>query len=186
MGFKRKYTRTAQPAIASYSYTDIADGTGVQKFYGAKLSGSWLLTTQSIYSQSIFSQVTVNSTSGTLLLADFETTFNLPKVVKGDVVITAPIMHDTSTSGERKADLKINIYKVTTGGVATNIGSGSALQYSDTGTGQTAVNDRVRIAKVPLTQTHFGKGDILRISAKLSFPQPLIWSRITAVSESAV
>jgi len=165
MGFKRKYTRTANPAIASYTYTDIADGTGVQKFYGAKISGGWLLTPQAIYSEKLFSLVTPNGTSGTILLADFETTFNLPKTVKGNMVINAPIMHDTSSDGLRTVNVTVNVYRVSSG-TATNIGMEKAVVYSESGTGQTPVNDRVRIVNIPLTQTHFKKGDTLRINVR--------------------
>ena len=48
----QKFT-TASPIISSYSYTDIADGTGVQIFYGARetddSSSTYFLSSNAIY-----------------------------------------------------------------------------------------------------------------------------------------
>lgn len=166
MGYRRTYTRTANPAIASYSYVDIADGTGVQKFYGAKTKSGFILTPQTLYSELIFTSVNAPYAAAVLLDNDFDVTFNMPKTVKGTLIVNVPFIHEVSTSGLRTFDVTITVQRVSNG-VSTTIGTDTATQYSDTGTGQTAANFRERIVSVALTQTHFKKGDTLRIHVKL-------------------
>lgn len=162
------FTIPGESAIASYPYQDVQDGTGYVHYFGAKDNDGYVLTTQNIYSEIIFSQVTANAGDATLLSQNFDVLFNAPKNVKGNLIANFPVMHDTSTSGLRKVNVTVTVYKVAVGGATTQIGTDTATEYSNTGTGQMEPNYRVRIVKCALTQTHFKVGESLRINVVIA------------------
>lgn len=85
MAVPNKYQVT-EPAIASFDFTDIASGTGVQRFYLFESEDDstkdYHLTSNIIFSNTIIYLVTVGA-SGTNDL-DFDLTpFNLPRTIEG-------------------------------------------------------------------------------------------------------
>lgn len=82
--------RKAPAAIASYNYTDIAEGTGIVQFYGfAVASGaSFLLGTAQVYSTPIESN-NIALTPGDMVDKDFDlTAFNTARTISGDGFIS--------------------------------------------------------------------------------------------------
>ena len=98
-------------AIASYNYTDIAEATGVSKFWLAvqAISGntSYLLTQNQVYSQGALSpsnEINISDTSVTFAL----TAFNLPKTIKGTGYLNIGVKTSAGT-GSFKATLKNSV-----------------------------------------------------------------------------
>ena len=86
-----------ESAIASYSYTDIAEGTGVVSFYGAETydttaSTKYILTTNSIISNN----PEIISPNGNY---DFDLTpFNMPKTIKGTAYFSVGMYEGSSAA----------------------------------------------------------------------------------------
>ena len=169
MTFNRNYLKSAEGAIASYDYTDIAEGTGVVIFYGftAKddTTETFLLSTQaSIYSNGVISSA-ATTTSGTYVLEvekDFDIEFNRPQRIKGKgyATITSTYTHNTG-NGSMYVHVKLRKWDGTT---ETEIADGqtAVVNFSAATVYQTNT--------VPLTiatQEHFKKGDILRITVEV-------------------
>ncbi len=144
-----------QRQIASYDFTDIAEGTGVVDFYGfsENLSGSTLLTLgkTSLYSADIQSA----GTSWTFNAP----AFNFPKIVKG----TALIRFSAALTGAQNSTMNFDVaIQKVSGGAVSAIGSASTATHtrSAAGSGTTAMNYTIPIS---CTHTHFKIGDNLRI-----------------------
>lgn len=140
--------------IASYDFTDIAEGTGIVDFYGfsENLSGSTLLALgkTSLYSADIQS----SGTSWTFNSG----AFNLPKIIKGTALIRFSAAL-TAGGASVTMNFDIAIQKVSEG-TATTIGSASTATLTSAGAGTSAKNYTIPIS---CTQTHFKIGDNLRI-----------------------
>ncbi len=158
-----QYRKSSEAAIATYSYTDISEGTGVVKFYGysTETSGANLyhLSTNPYYSEEVEVSVSTNTTYNFNLSA-----FNLPKIIKGTAVINGTI-DIKSAAGGTDVDgwILFYIYKVS-GSVVSTLGSASTPVYNAAAGAETK-----HILSVPITisKTNFKKGDILRLTAMI-------------------
>ena len=88
----------------------------------------------------------------------FEVTFNLPKDVKGTAFIKVPIGLHAGT-GQRSGFIKATIFHFD-GSTETEIGAETQSESFSTGTGFVIFSC---VVKITLTETHFEKGDTLRI-----------------------
>jgi exosome complex RNA-binding protein Csl4 len=135
----------AESAIASYSYTDIADGTGVRTFYGGSFNQSggqvYSLTTE------LFKHGRANHFEGTTNL-DLSA-FTRPVTIMGTAIVDAYI---TTSSGD--GAMTVTFYKVS-GAVETAFSSDISSLAASSGSHH--------LIKVPLTRTNFKIGDILRL-----------------------
>tara|TARA_R100001530_G_scaffold74586_1_gene52508 strand:- start:10 stop:585 length:576 start_codon:yes stop_codon:yes gene_type:complete len=147
------FATPTEGSIASYNYTDVADGTGVIVFYGAITeddSGSdYILTTKTTPSRGIAENRYINQTNSPY---DFDlTAFNLPRTVKG----TATAHFEIAVGSTNAVTPTVQVQKVSNS-VVTNV---SAVITGPT----QATNAYVYNMDIPLTKTHFKKGDILRV-----------------------
>lgn len=154
------YRKSAEAAIASYDYTDIAAGIGVQTFYAcqAVMSGETLYSLaadSSIYSGAISEKD--NKITSDL---DYDVTFNLPRIIKGTIRVSVT----QGVFGVGATDwvyLTISLYKVS-GGTPTQIGTTERTIV-------TKIDGSVILSKTCLLEfetggkIHFKKGDILRL-----------------------
>jgi len=143
------FLRNAEGALVNYSYTDVADGTGVIVFYGAtahtSAGATQMLTTQQVYSKYIVLD------AGTY---NFDLTpFNSPRVMKGTAYLN--VGHWTQSAGSNSI-VKVKIQK-SSGGSVTDC---SSQISSDTLDGNGA--HIVHHIPIALTTTNFKKGDFLR------------------------
>jgi len=155
-------------AVASFTWTDIAEGTGVQKFEGyvsEDISGEdFHLTTQVIYSKVIEDLCQTGALSGTYASKyseDFDlTSFNLPRQIKG----TALIQHGWAAvaSGGSAGSPYIKM-KYTIKNGATTIVSGESDEISIST--DVVLNWTVIPMTVPLTS--FKKGETLRLTVEV-------------------
>ena len=161
MAIQRRYRNIAQRSIASYDYTDIAEGTGVVKFYAyssaSSLAETYNLTTDSsINSRNIFSSL--SGTPGNSYTYNFDLqAFNLSKVVKGTAIVNGLMTYHPGTNNQ--VYVKAQILKWD-GSTETAI-SGQIQSQNNVGVESTFC------IKLPLTETHFRKGEILRLKMVL-------------------
>ena len=144
---------TANPVVATYGYTDIADGTNKQLFYASSA------VTSAATTYFLTTQTTAGAKSGTygailegaIAEQNFDLTpFNTPRTVKGTAVFSGTIGIE-SLSGTVKAQIKH-----VRGATVTNISS----QFTSPSISATSNI----LMLIPLTEKLFAEGDILRVS----------------------
>jgi hypothetical protein len=189
MVIQKKYLRASEGAIASYDYTDIAEGTGMQILYGFDSTpgiggggsfvsgGSYHLTSSQVYSTNIESPVipAAGSTFAKCADLDFDLgAFNLPKTVEGTAFVSVTqLVHSLSGGGSASAYIHAYLYKWD-GTTETALANASgAVLKALTGTYE------VNTSLIPLTisQTHFKKGEQIRLNIQQYAKQ------VTSVSE---
>lgn len=135
----------AESAIASYNWTDIANGTGYATFYGSLFSASNILT------PTLYNVPNMGLAAGTYATFD-ATPFNSPRTAKGYAYINAYRL-----GGAGNTTFTAKVSKIS-GAVTTDISS----EVSSSATG----NDAWFLIRLLLTETVFKRGDILRVSIK--------------------
>jgi phosphoserine aminotransferase len=145
---KKSFLRSGEGSVSSYSWVDLADGTGGVTYYislfGNSTGVEYRLVQDSYYSD--YYQDTTFTASTTANLS----AFNTPRTAKGTAVISC---FGNVAAGE-EWNIKVKFQKVS-GGVATDISSEiTSLNYDP---------DRYSLIYVPLTETNFKIGDNLRV-----------------------
>ncbi len=149
-----KFT-TASPVIATYDFTDIAEGTGVVKFYlfETEITGGavdYHLGTAVVYSSTLM-------IGGSYADLDYDLTqFNIPKTIGGTAIINMPwhifpggtTMTLTLVCKLKKNDVVIATVTSPTASVA----------------GGEAETGNVWCFPMTIPQTHFAAGDVLRLT----------------------
>jgi len=153
----------SESAVASYSYSDLAEGTGVTMFYLLATNGDNILSQNQIYSD-----VIEYSTSAHALTTDFVknldvdfdlTAFNAPRTVKG-TAYTNFTFHQWK-SGTQVVTSKFTIKVRKWDGVTeTEIGNATTAEITDTD------GYKLTALAIPLTETNFGIGDVLRVTVE--------------------
>ena len=154
MTIPKRFLKSAEGAVASYDYTDIAEGTGIQTFYATQSRDAatqrYLLMEAALYPES---PVIINNQD-----IDFDLTmFNLPKVVKGTAYVSLGAFIDGSP---QTYTIAVQVRKWD-GTAETNISSVISDTVSDS-------SHKMMLLKIPLTQTNFKKGDVLRLNVTSS------------------
>ena len=161
MGIPQIYRRATEAAIKSYNYTDIAEGTGVTKFYlfESKTSAAtdYHLGTAVIYSATLTRAVAIGA-PGTD--DDFDlSVFNLSKSIKGTGIIQIPFsVWGGATGSTFYVICKIRKWDETT---ETEIAS---VQSQNVTAGGSAGNTGILNISITIPQTHFKKGETLRLT----------------------
>lgn len=161
------FRKSNENVVASYDFTDISEGTGVVTYYGfatKDVNGvSYGLTTNAAFeSQPIYDSSTPPTTYPTYNMINdykFNTTFNLPKSIKGMASLNCPVYGDGNQTGNLMAFVSWSLVKLS-GSEVSVLGSAQSypLQFG------TAYNDRdVASIKIPINSVvNFKKGDILQ------------------------
>ena len=140
------FRQSNENTLTSYNYIDIADGTGVQTFYAlhsyTNSGAAYFLSSQADYG----SDEVITATDVDIDL----TPFNIPRDATG----IANINFYGRMSGGGTTRWWAQLSKVS-GGVETPMGSGTSGTYP---------GDIQIILKIPITDTHFVKGDVLRLT----------------------
>ena len=168
MALSTKYQH--QPtAIASYSYTDIAEGTGVQKFN--LLAGTAaMLSTQTLYSTSIEDyRTTAQAEYAIISTVNYDLIpFNMPKIVGGTALYEVGCwQRNTAGQGEATIIFKVQHWD---GSNATELGTAQVFHVPFDGSGST--HKGIKTGTIVLTKKSFKKGDILRLAVEF-------WGRST-------
>jgi len=159
-----RYRKDSEPSIASYNWTDIAEGSGVVTFYlfshiNDTTNGYGLTTSTGIYSNVTGSAAALTAGVGADIDIDFDIEFNLPHQIKGKgyAVLSTQGSHNNATS---QVYYIVKLRKVSSG-TETEIASGQ----TSTRTLSAAVTYITYCVPLNITsQVNFKKGDILRIT----------------------
>ena len=153
----------SESAVASYNYTDMAEGTGVTMFYLAATNGDNILTPNQIYSDVIeYSTGEHNLTTDFVKNMDVDydlSAFNSPRTVKGTAYINFTGHQWKSGTAVVTSKFTIKVRKWD-GVTETEIGNATTAELSTSTAGQYILT----ALAIPLTQTHFGIGDVLRVT----------------------
>ena len=151
---------TSPPAIATFDYQDIADGTGISEFFLCSQTDSssttYFLTPKSIYSSQIsFTNKAISSTVETE--HNFDVTFVVPRTIAvGNAYANISFdMTGNADSSSLKVEVELFHYD---GSTATEVSiSGKTSQTIPSRT------PGVFLLELPITtRVHFGEGEILR------------------------
>ena len=166
---KKSFLRSSEGSIASYNYTDVAEGTGVISFYGTATKDqttlSYLLVGNIVSANNVYTEGT-SSTAGSFnkdLDLDFDTTFNMPKVLKGTAYVTLTFgFPDTATADSQVSGYVIAKLRKYSGTTETEIASSQSETLTAASQQQYIKTVALKIAVT--TGVVFAKGDILRLT----------------------
>ena len=154
-----KFTTTS-PVIATFQAQDLAEGTSKQIYFGISSNDGTVdyhLISNAVYSSQ---KDTTRNSAGTTTM-DFDLgPFNLPRTAKGTAYFSAGL----HSNGNGTATLKAQVKKWD-GSAETNISS-EITAATVTGNGGAATE--MVFLELPLTQTDFAVGEILRLTVKLT------------------
>jgi len=171
----------ASPAVASanYDYFDIAEGTGIQNFYGAQAEASggilvaFLTTDKTICSNKVTEKVamTPNSPMQNRSELDYDVTFNKSRIIRGNPRLS--ITQGLSVSGGVQVFVRLWTFLYHVDGktsTETLMASGATIQ---TAVDALSPSSDTRLIPYDLKGKiwHFRKGDILRLTVQL-------WSKV--------
>ena len=156
-----------EQAIASYSYTDIAEGTGVVAFYGfdskVQTARSYGLTINTIYSNTKVTDsenITHGSPAQKHLDIDFDlSSFNSPRNIKGTAIINF-----TAGGGGSASCIMYLIAKIRKWDGTTETEIAQAQSETETLGSNGVVAYSTHNIKIAIPLTHFKKGETLRIT----------------------
>ena len=154
------------PVIASYNYTDIAEGTGIVVFYGYTTESpteEYNLGTSVFYSKKVetISSVFTSGSWGKKLDVDFDLSpFNYPKSIRGDAIVSITSGYEGSGAGASEAYVIARIRKWD-GSTETEIASGQGETKTIGGGG---AETQLDLIKITVPKTHFKKGETLRLT----------------------
>ena len=162
---------TSSPSIASYDYTDLASGTGIQTFYianGEISTGDQLfLTEQTLISNDKLRTyfVSIGGSIGgvwtKVIDEDYDLTlFNVPKQIKGKLTVQIPFGGHRVEGGTLRIIVKLAKYSGTTETII------ATLQSQDVAMAN-GYNNLPGLMTGAITETHFSTGDILRVIVEL-------------------
>ena len=162
-----------ETAIASYNFTDIAEGTGVVVFFGAAHDEAgttkYFLTQNQIFSRYTSLSATTNNTALVQILdEDFDVTFNLPQRMKGKVRIAFSMGYNGPSNQEKQVRVTVKLRKFD-GSTETELGSAVTEIFGGTGTDGKSANNALSLTMnleidMSATITHFKKGETLRVT----------------------
>jgi hypothetical protein len=148
----------AESAIASYSWTDIAEGTGVVSFKGVReaidatpANDIYFLTEQSVAGSVTGTTIATGSPSATAI--NFDVAFNTPKIIQGRCIIT--FAGKANSTGSIQPLITIIHYD---GSTETTIVSQKTFESKS---GTDSIFEWGISLTIPLTR--FKKGEIFRV-----------------------
>ena len=149
MALAQPFTTQSQ-AIASYNFTDVADGTGVLVFFGTRTRTDSAITYRLITDTTHSEEINTNGSAD----LDFDlTAFNLPRVAKGTAFVSVPV---SALGGGDSITVACQLRKWD-GSSETNI---TSVITSETYTNQT----KMVFMALPITEHNFASGDVLRLN----------------------
>lgn len=164
----------SESSIASYNWTDIAEGTGIVKFYGFVVEDStgisYKLSTNPFYSGGGIDAVETEAIRTSeisftkIIDLDFDLSpFNLPQTIKGTATINYMHFCDGTTGGGSIGGESYIIFKLKKNDVEI------ASVQSDTFVIALAEGDvgEIKCVQITVPLTPFKKGDVLRITVEI-------------------
>ncbi len=159
--------------LVNYDYVDYSNGTGYDIYYGFSNAGiTGTITESGFYSGMIHKNgaeitLTNQDTYYELLDVDFDITFNIPKDIKGDILIQIPFGINAQTDGTYfiKTTCSVYHYDSTT---PTPMGSTTTSEEVRKAISIGEIGSHITTLKVTqATVKHFKKGETLRFTIKV-------------------
>jgi predicted acyl esterase len=147
---KREFIAGGENVVASYNWTDIAEGTGKVLFYGCAdgISGSFVYN---LLTSAVYSSEREGSTTTAKTWDFYSAPFNLPKNIKGTAYLNCCGYIDASST----MGLTVKLYHYRNG-------TSTAISSSILSEVVSAIH--MLLIKIPITAlTHFKKGDQIRL-----------------------
>jgi hypothetical protein len=159
--------------IISYDYFDISSGTGYDIYYGIRKNASaYATTTNSSVGSTVIETNTgsgdaPNSTPTFFFEQDFDITFNLPRNIKGEIIINVPIGISNRDGASADFDVftSVLVYHYD-GSTETQIGSTATSESLKLRVQNGESESYVACLTVTAPLTHFKKGETLRFTVK--------------------
>lgn len=152
-GTPQFYAPAQDIPIPVFQFTDIAAGTGVVQYFGAVSKDpdvGHILSEQQVYT----AQRETSVPSGGPIVLNFDLTpFNLPRTAKGTAIVSCAVWCLDSGDPIR---IKVTMKKVS----AATTSISSQITSEDVAI---TLGAKMVLLKIPLTETHFKRGDILRM-----------------------
>ena len=163
--------------LANYDYGDLAEGLGYQIYYGcSSTSGANLVTTTNTIVSELPHTAVISAAVSTTIAKyidekTFDLTFNMPKNIKGTIVINCPIgLKNTGAEADYEFHVVASAYHVDT--TPTEILIGTANSRTFFGADVAANNWASGTACIKIESanvTHFKKGETLRFKISAWF-----------------
>ena len=179
---KQKIPATAPQAIASFNFTDIAEGTGIVVLNGFQQETSaattYALSQQSPNSVTIETEWAETGETFTKQVdLDFDLgEFNLPQDIKGTALFNINVWSKADGGGDTITSYIHFRLRKWDGSAETEIANARSADFAETD--NTGVNHTVNVP-LTVTNTHFKKGEQLRITVEG-------YSKIGAAAQSGV
>lgn len=171
----------AENSIYSYSWTDVAEGRGIIKFYGANWKDQstlhYYLSDNIINSKTIVTTGTTTSTNWEKVLdVDFDITFNNPRNLKGKAYVLLTSFGSKSVASYCNRYVRARIRKVPYGGAEQEIATQRTENYRYA---NVLANDEDVIEIDVSSLVHFAPGDILRVTIE-------VWGNVEVNGENTL
>jgi len=156
--------------FTNYNYYDIADGVGYKIYYGAEGdNGEYIVTPNQVYSERIHTLVeeSVTSTYVKKIDIDFDLTFNVPKNIKGKLLVNVPVgVYETQVEDIYfYVVIKANHYD---GSTETLLATGTSRAFFRDDTYDPDLFSQMALCKCDITTLkHFKKGETLRLTLEV-------------------
>jgi hypothetical protein len=154
----------SESATVTYDWSDFGEGTGIKMFYLASTYGDNILTTNQIYANDVeYITGAKNMTADFVKNLDVDydlSAFNSPRTVRGTAYINFT-GHTWSVGGNCYWKFTVKVRKWD-GATETEIGSATTRTVDGNAEGADAYD--LFALSIPLTETHFAIGDVLRVT----------------------
>jgi hypothetical protein len=165
MTITNKFLEGGEGAVASYDYTDLAEGTGITEFFGythkETTTIGYGLSTKELYSNDIYTKGTPTSNDLQKVLdLDFDVALNLPKTIKGKLKVSISALHHATNNAITYFIIKLRKWDGTTETEIANCQTGS---HTGTSTADFYVNF---LSEITVPATHFKKGETIRLTVE--------------------
>jgi hypothetical protein len=174
MPFRRIYTKNSEDSVGTYSFTDIATGTGYKVFYGVVLyegsTKTYALSPEAIASfRDEVSDASVTHAANTAYDVDLDIVITKPLILKGKAFVNVPLTINVGAGATASTTCTASLYYVR-GGSETQIGSTATatVQLNDIGANQTEW--AMFSARIDVPTTTLKSGDTIRLNVTTSAP----------------
>src|SRR3990167_5855674 len=169
------YRGVGERGIASYDFFDIASGIGYSTFYAAETaSGVYVLTDNLLYSHRVernaFHTAAATYGASAALYLNFDASFNLPRQMRGDILVNLPLGLCSAFSSEVYYYFpEVFIWQIS-GDNQTLLGSTSGAIRQTPSIASGTYDYDYNALKINVDRTKLKKDDKLRVRAA-------IWTR---------
>ena len=170
MTIKKRYTKSSEPSVTSFSFTDIVTNTGFINFFGTNTfsSGSraFQLTPNVSISNDVFTKVDSQASTGgyvTTTTSNFDLKFEVPNTVRGKGLVNIPFgFKGTATATAYRTFIDCTVQKFD-GTTAIDLVQASGSVFIITTSTINEQHNGICAIELNIPLTTFKKGETLRL-----------------------